>query len=213
LQRWNWWYQEVSYLACTHIGAEQLGTSSGLRWAKPIYDAFLAGCWTIQFTDDALLWCAKPAVHVEEIPTGRRLHSAETAAVESDIERLYFWHGVLVPAFVVVRPDLITLDHIRQEENAEVRRVMTERYGYERYLTDVGAQREQADDYGELFRIQREGDTDLVMVRVVNSTPEPDGSFKPYMLRVPPHVTSAREAVAWTWGIERAEQYAPAIQT
>jgi Domain of unknown function (DUF6745) len=167
----------------------------------------------MHFTDDTLFWYAKPALHIEEIPGGRRLHSAETAAVESDIERLYFWHGVLVPAFVIVRPDWITVAHIQQEENAEVRRVMLERYGHERYMIDVGAIREQADDYGELFRVARPNDTDLVMVRVLNSTPEPDGSQKRYMLRVPPHVTSAREAVAWTFGVERAEDYAPAVET
>jgi hypothetical protein len=184
-----------------------------MPWARHIYDAFLAGAWTMQFTDDTLFWFSKPAVHVEEIPTGRRLHSAETAALESDVERLYFWHGVLVPAFVIVRPDWITVAHIQQEENAEVRRVMTERYGYERYLADTGAVREQADDYGELFRITRPNDTDLVMVRVVNSTPEPDGTYRRYSLRVPPTMTTAREAVAWTFGIQRAEDYQPAMQT
>ena len=78
----------------------------------PVLDAFLAGAWMLHFTDDTLYWVAKPAVHVETIPGGRRLHSDKTAALESAVERLYFWHGVLVPAFVVVRPDWITLDHI-----------------------------------------------------------------------------------------------------
>jgi hypothetical protein len=118
----------------------------------------------------------------------------------------------MVPAFVVVRPDLITTDHIAKEENAEVRRVMMERYGYERYLIDIGAKREQADDFGELYRVARPGDSDLVMVRVINSTAESDGTFKRYMLRVPPTVKSAHEGVAWTWGA-RKTQYAPALET
>lgn len=214
LHRWNWWYQEVSYAACTHIGAEQLGTSAQLPWAKPIHDAFIAGCWTIQFTDRELLWSAKPAVHVEEMPGGwRRPHSGETAAIESDIERLYFWHGILVPAFVIVRPEWITLEHIQQEENAEVRRVMMERYGYERYIADVGAKREQGDDYGDLYRVARADDSDVVMIRVINSTPELDGSSKEYWLRVPPSVTSAREGVAWSFSIDAPDQYAPLVQT
>lgn len=50
------------------------------------------------------------------------------------------------------------------------------------------------------------------MVKVVNSTPEPDGSYKDYFLRVPPTITTAHEAVAWTFG-KTAETYAPAIET
>lgn len=50
------------------------------------------------------------------------------------------------------------------------------------------------------------------MVEVVNSTAEPDGSFKDYWIRVPPSVGSAREAVAWTFDVQ-ADEYAPAVQT
>ena len=50
------------------------------------------------------------------------------------------------------------------------------------------------------------------MVKVVNSTAEADGSFKDYFLRVPTTITSAREAVAWTFG-KAADEYAPEVQT
>jgi hypothetical protein len=144
---------------------------------------------------------------------GRRLHNADGPAVDSDIEPLYFWHGILVPSFVILRPDLITVAHIHAEDNAEVRRVMLERMGFERYVEESGAERVQADDYGDLFRIARPDDSDLVVVRVVNSTPEPDGSFKRYTLRVPPAIETAREAVAWSFGKSRAEDYQPMVQT
>ncbi len=52
----------------------------------------------------------------------------------------------------------------------------------------------------------------LVMVEVVNSTPEPDGRFKHYWLRVPPAVGTAREGVAWSFGMA-AEKYAPQLET
>lgn len=210
-----WWRWDLSYLATTQLGALQNGATDVQRWSKPIYDAFIAGAWLLHFTEDTLYWVAKPHVHVEEVPTdrGRRLHREDGPALDSAAERLYFWHGVLVPAFVVVRPDLITTKHIADEENTEVRRIMIQRYGAERYITDIGAVREQADDYGELFRVARPGDTDLVMVRLVNSTPEPDGSFKRYMHRVPPTMTSAREAVAWQYYKDTAEDYQPAVQT
>jgi hypothetical protein len=56
------------------------------------------------------------------------------------------------------------------------------------------------------------GDEPLVMVKVRNSTPEPDGAYKDYFLRVPPTMRTAREAVAWTFGLE-AEDYKPTQET
>jgi hypothetical protein len=41
---------------------------------------------------------------------------------------------------------------------------------------------------------------------VVNGTAESDGSHKHYFLRVPSRMRSAREAVAWTYGMT-PEQY------
>jgi len=98
------------------------------------------------------------------------------------------------------------------DHNAEVRRVMIERYGTARYLLDSGAQAIHTDDYGTLYRKSRPDDSDLVMVKVVNATPEPDGSFKDYFLRVPPEMATARQAVAWTFAKDHAE-YAPEVET
>jgi hypothetical protein len=66
--------------------------------------------------------------------------------------------------------------------------------------------------YGTLWRRNVSGDEPIVMVEVVNSTREPDGSFKRYWLRVPPDMKTAREAVAWTFNVP-AERYAPVKET
>ena len=55
-------------------------------------------------------------------------------------------------------------------------------------------------------------DEPMVMVEVRNSTPEPDGSRKTYFLRVPPRTQTAREGVAWTFGLT-ADEYVPAVET
>jgi hypothetical protein len=89
---------------------------------------------------------------------------------------------------------------------------MIEKYGQARYLTDSGAVEISRDDFGVLYRRELADDEALVMVKVVNSTPEPDGSFKDYFLRVPPTMTTAKEAVAWTFGM-KADAYAPLAQT
>lgn len=56
----------------------------------------------------------------------------------------------------------------------------------------------QRDACGELHEL-RIDDYKMVMVRVRNSTVELDGSTQEFVLRVPPHVKTAREAVAWTF--------------
>ena len=125
---------------------------------------------------------------------------------------LYHVHGVKVPADVVERPQDLTLERVRDEANAEVRRVMLSRYGEARYLRDLGAKAIHRDSTGELYRAEIADDEPIVMVKVRNSTPEPDGSVKDYWLRVPPQIQRARDAVAWTFGI-KAREYAPEVET
>lgn len=129
-----------------------------------------------------------------------------------DGSALYAWHGTRVPAWVIEHPGRITADHITREANAEVRRVMLERMGADRYIAAIGAQPVDQSDYGRLYRVEIPDDEPVVMVRLENSTPEPDGTSKEYWLRVPPTITRAREAVAWTFGMDESE-YAPAAQS
>ena len=103
---------------------------------------------------------------------------------------------------------------------------MLERYGFERYLTDCGATPIHTDNVGALYRVELPNDEAIVAVIVNNSTPESDGSFKRYMLRVHPECRpmlangrfgdaqplTARNAVASTFGM-RGEQYRPATET
>ncbi|MEU0783927.1 DUF6745 domain-containing protein [Streptomyces sp. NPDC006173] len=125
---------------------------------------------------------------------------------------LYAWRGMPVPATFLDELTALTPERIRGEENAELRRVMLEHYGYDRYLDESGAVPVHRDETGVLWRVELLGDEDVVMVEVVNSTPEPDGTSRTYWLRVPPSTRTAREGVAWTFGLA-AEVYGPARQT
>ncbi|MEW2165256.1 DUF6745 domain-containing protein [Streptomyces sp. NPDC007084] len=125
---------------------------------------------------------------------------------------LYAWRGMPVPSTFLDELTALTPERIRGEENAELRRVMLEFYGYDRYLEESGAVPVHRDETGVLWRVELVGDEDVVMVEVVNSTPEPDGTSRTYWLRVPPTTRTAREGVAWTFGLG-AEAYAPAQQT
>lgn len=125
---------------------------------------------------------------------------------------IYAWHGVRVSEAVIVRPETLTPTQILAEQNAEVRRVMFTRFGEDRFIRESGALPIHSDEVGDLYRVDVPNDEPLVMVRVLNSTPEADASQKPYWLRVPPDMTQARQAVAWTFAMD-AKEYAPVVET
>ena len=143
-----------------------------------------------------------------------RLHAPDRMAIQyPDGWGVYAWHGVRVPAVVIEQPESLTAPVVLQEQNAEIRRVMLERLGHDRFLLSLKARPVDRDPrYGDLYRVSQPGDEDLVLVRVVNATPEPDGERKRYVLRVPPTVRNAHEAVAWTFSVPVAD-YAPQIET
>ncbi|BCY11149.1 DUF6745 domain-containing protein [Actinoplanes sp. L3-i22] len=142
-----------------------------------------------------------------------RLHRGEGAALEfADGYGLWAWRGMPIPVSLAAELPALTVERIQQEENAELRRVMLEHFGYERYLRDAGAQRRGSDEAGTLWWLDLPGDEPLVMVEVVNATPEPDGTSRVYWLRVPPQTRTARAGVAWTFGLTE-EEYRPMIQT
>jgi len=136
--------------------------------------------------------CERPRViEYEQIaPRGwgsHRLHCLTGPAVGFvDGWGVYVVHGVRVPRWIIENWELITPEKIESETNAEVRRFMVERYGEARYITDSGLKPIAKDSFGELFRKDFDDDTPLVYVKVMNSTPEPDGSIKPYFLSVNP---------------------------
>lgn len=118
---------------------------------------------------------------------------------------LYWWN---VPGLV----DHVTVGTIERAENIEIRRALIECYGQVRYLVDSGAKVIHSDSCGTLYRKELPDDAPLLMVKVVNKTPEPDGSFGEYFLRVPPEMKTAREAVAWTFGMP-VEDYNPVTES
>jgi len=130
----------------------------------------------------------------------------------SDGTCLYSIHGVRVPGWVVEHPELITPALIDAEANAEVRRVMVDRYGMARYIKDGKSTLVHEDARGKLWRREQAGDEPICMVEVVNSTPEPDGTYKHYLLGVPPDIQTASEAVAWL-NYETHDGYKPEAET
>ncbi len=134
------------------------------------------------------------------------------AIVFADGFRSYAIDGIAAPRKFIENPELLTPTDIESVENVTLRRRMIENYGVAKFLADANAILVQSDKYGKLYRKELPGDEDLAMVAVINTTMEPDGTYKEYFLRVPPTMQTALEAVAWTFGMT-AEEYAPTVES
>ena len=130
----------------------------------------------------------------------------------SDGWSLHAIHGCFVSERLVAQPDEVGLEDLPLDESLEILHATIEMLGRERFLAAAKAQLVQEDDFGRLHRIQFYDYEPLLMVEVVNATPDPDGSVRRHLLRVPPETESAREAVAWSFG-RRTKAYAPVVQT
>jgi hypothetical protein len=183
-----------------------------------------SACWWWPHRDFVMV-CERP-VRIERDSQGR-LHSLTGKAIEwPDGWGLYRIHGVTVPPYVVEHPELITVERIDEEANDEVRRIMVDRYGSERFLRDSGARKVQQDEYGTLYERRFQSGQPAVFIHLVNSTREPDGSRREFWRRVHPEFRpllgdgqlgepqkmTARNAVASTYGM-RGEDYSPCMQT
>lgn len=122
------------------------------------------------------------------------------------------WRGVLVDERVVFRPEAIHGQEIMAVANAEVRRVMLERIGVERFITEVQAETLDNDqDAGgprELLRVALRGDEDLVCLSV-----RCPSTARHYLLRVPPTMTRCHQAAAWIAGFDDPSAYSPLVET
>ncbi len=158
-----------------------------------LVDAHLAGLGPFWVTPTCIIAVPRPAIW----RVADRLHREDGPAVQwADGSRFWFWQGVSVPEPVVADPASITPLAIEAEPNVEVRRVMIERFGWDRYAEAVDAEVLDHDErWGTLLR-RGSGREALLFLRVVNRSPEPDGSYRRYVLPVHPELRPIPDAEA-----------------
>jgi uncharacterized protein DUF6745 len=118
-----------------------------------------------------------------------RLHASNGPAIEwRDGWGLCFWHGIGLPRdheWIVRTPQLLSPERIEDEPNAELRRVMLEAFGFERYLAARAARVVAADElHGQprrLLEVTIRGRA-LRIVEVTNGSLEPDGTHRKFHL-------------------------------
>lgn len=122
------------------------------------------------------------------------------------------WRGIPIDARIAFRPETITATEILATANAERRRVLLERKGYEAFMAEAHAQTLDTDrDPGgerRLLRVPLSGDEDLVCVSVFCPS-----TGRQYIIRVPPRTRTCHQAAAWIAGFDDADDYRPLAET
>lgn len=184
------------------------------RWTQAcaaLLDAYVAGLGFFWVLRDWIVAVPRPALSLVD----GRLHDPAGPAVSwPGGECYWFWRGLRVPRRVVEEPESLTVADVDREWNLEVRRVVLERMGFDRYVREAGGRVIAEDERGRLWRCRPRAPEiePLVFVEVENATREPDGSARRYFLRVPLTVNTPHEAVAWTFGLS-ASHYAPSAES
>jgi hypothetical protein len=150
-------------------------------------------------------WAYDDVCFISEKPTELHyndrfeLHNENGPAIAwSDNVKYYYVNGVAVPDFVIEKPETITINHIEKEDNAEIRRIMTDKYGVGRYLADVKAEIVDADMVTVDFTDAESLPMPRSLMRIKNGQQYlvgTDGSTKrAYFMSVDPAVKTCKQA-------------------
>jgi hypothetical protein len=175
------------------LGLFQLATSVG--WVQP---------------HEHTCWLAERPSLLRRDPQDRLHNASGPALLYPDGWSVWAWKGVEIPSWLIERPDSITLASIDNESDIQVRRCMIEIMTPQRYVALGGALRIAEDETGILWRKAWLASDAWAAVEVINATPEPDGTRKHFFLQVPANLRTARDAVAWTYGM-RPNVYAQLV--
>jgi hypothetical protein len=159
-----------------------------------------SACWWWPHRDFVMVSERPLEIHLD---VRGRLHSENGPSISwPDGWSLYHVHGVAMPADAILDRRSITVSRIEAEPNAEVRRVLIELYGRDRYVADaqfvVLDTRMDEGCASRTPRVQRllekcwPDGRRLCLIETVNSSPEPDGSFRVYYLGVHPECRPLR---------------------
>ena len=158
-------------------------------------------------------------VNLLDLPAGLEIgswidlaHTGIQALPASARDAQLRWNGVPIDERIAFQPQTITVQEVLDAANVELRRVLLERMGYERFLTEANVEvLDRDDDPGgerQLVRVPLQGDEPLVCVSV-----RCPSTGRHYVLRVPPQMQTCRQAVAWIAGFDHVDAYRPLAET
>ena len=201
-----WGQHDAGWLSWVQV-MQEIGVDEAKK-IQPLQTIARNVCLWWPFT--TMVFLAERAVSLHRDAAGR-LHNPNGPAMQwADGWAIHAIHGVRVPDYVVEAPHTITLDQISGETNVEVRRVMIEQYGWDRWIVDAELKAvDSCPDPGnpgytiDLYDLPRSTFNEpLRIILVTNGAQEPDGSRHRFGITVPTDCKTALQAAAWTYGLE-----------
>ena len=200
-QLWASWYAYISFFRDV-CGWEEPAL------AKFAVDEILAkSCGWTWWHDDVVAISGRPTVLRRD--GAGRLHADDGPALAyADGWSIFSWHGYALPLgkeWIIAEKSLISPDLIDAEGNAELRRIMLEVFGFERYIEARGAIEVASDEmFGRPRRLlsMRVAGEEIRVIDVQNGSLEPDGSRRRFFLGALRGANTPHEAVALSYGID-----------
>ena len=195
---WVAFYEAARAVGATYPEELEKHFEAYVRYAKTCGVAF---CYK-----EVAIVCDRPSeMHFDE---ARRLHFETGAALQwTDGYGVFAWHGYRLPPgkeWIITEKHKLSPDVIDAEPNAEIRRVMLEVYGFEKYIEVRGAKVIDQDTVFDrprrLLEMNVGGET-IKVLDVWNGSLEPDGSRRRFFLGALSDAKTAHEAVALSYGI------------
>ncbi|HEX6011526.1 MAG TPA: hypothetical protein VFY87_06915 [Geminicoccaceae bacterium] len=153
-------------------------------------------------------------------PDGERAHRAPRwwrpglppyAPVLGLLQASPVWHLAIALAPSTGLADRLLARLVAGDPDPALRMDAIERIGFERFFAALGASPVDHGAAGALF-VAGQRPLATAVVRVEDKVPDADGHPQVHWLPVPPHVATAREAVAWTFG-KREQDWDPLVET
>jgi hypothetical protein len=205
----NWAFGKLAHkesLACYDALARVTGTEFDALTGQVRVARSAGWWWPLQ---DVAVVCERPSVRA--LDAQGRLHSETGPALGyRDGFSAYFWHGRLVPRWVVSGP---TVERIADEPNIEVRRCAIESLGWADFTEEAGLVRvDEAVDPGNSGQILslhavpgKVWGTPVGVLICTNGSVDLDGGRHTFGLLVPPTIRTALGAAAWGYGLTEDE--------
>src|SRR3990167_1100142 len=141
----NMWAAWQSYADGCH---NVLGLTGLKCWKahEPYRQAALYGGYRVMHPEFCIVSEFPEALHIDD--QNRAHNDSGPSHRWKDGFEIYHIHGIKFYRRIVMHPETITIDEIKSQTNQEIRRILVERFGVDKYLSEIGAKVIDADMRG-----------------------------------------------------------------
>ncbi len=167
------------------------GVADRQEWE--IFQSLVKECGWIIPLENACIICERP--HILSFDNQQQLHGEGYPAIQfTDGFSIYAYHGVtLSEKYGQVPPSQWCSEWLLSEPSAEIRRVLLQGISYNRIWQNLTAI--EIDSWQEYTLVKVNNDGEVEPTYLLKMTSPSSGSI--HVIRVPPNILSAREAIRW----------------